>query len=365
MNKTVKASIAATEFTLEEDAYILLKDYLGSLSKHFASTENAKEIIDGIEERIADLFIEKSVSGSVINTEIVNEVIAIIGKVEDIDDGEVKEEGEKESVTPKRKKLYRDVDNKVIAGVCSGLGHYLNIDSVWIRLIFIIGLVGMACLPFVDSASGVWFLAYIVLWIAMPAARTTEQKYEMRGEGLTAADVARGAQNNNLHSKNSGSETATRIISGIIGVCLLLIGLGGVLAVIAAIVGVSFVGLLSEPFLTDLIDKTSVTALIIFKFCLAFFFLAPFVGMIYGGVMLIGNFKNPNWHPGLILFCCWIVSLLMMIASAAKVFPLKWWQENSREKVEQKMEDMAQRLSDRFDDISDRIEGMNEEMNEE
>lgn len=55
-------------------------------------------------------------------------------------------------------RLYRSSDNKVIAGVAGGLGEYLNIDPVVIRIIFVI----------LTIFSGSGILLYLVMWIIMP-----------------------------------------------------------------------------------------------------------------------------------------------------------------------------------------------------
>lgn len=77
------------------------------------------------------------------------------------------------------KKLYRNPDDKKIAGVCSGLAEYFNIDVTLMRIIFVVVLLGY----------GATLLVYIVLWIAMPEAITRSQKMEMRGESVTAENI--------------------------------------------------------------------------------------------------------------------------------------------------------------------------------
>ncbi len=57
------------------------------------------------------------------------------------------------------KRLQRDTDNKVIAGVCSGLGNYFNVDPVLARVIFAIAFFAFGAGP----------LLYLVLWLVMPA----------------------------------------------------------------------------------------------------------------------------------------------------------------------------------------------------
>ena len=58
----------------------------------------------------------------------------------------------------KYKRLYRSTKNKVLGGVCGGLGEYFNIDPVIVRILWI-----LFCL-----AWGVGILAYIIAWIIIP-----------------------------------------------------------------------------------------------------------------------------------------------------------------------------------------------------
>ena len=56
------------------------------------------------------------------------------------------------------KKLQRIEQDKMIAGVCTGLAEYFDIDVTWIRIAFVIAVLA--------GASGI--LVYIVFWIAVP-----------------------------------------------------------------------------------------------------------------------------------------------------------------------------------------------------
>jgi phage shock protein C len=57
------------------------------------------------------------------------------------------------------KKIYRSRDNRMIAGVCAGLGEFLNIDPTLVRLLFALGAV---------LGVGSTILIYIVLMIVVP-----------------------------------------------------------------------------------------------------------------------------------------------------------------------------------------------------
>ena len=82
------------------------------------------------------------------------------------------------------KRLYRDPDNRVLGGVCGGLGAYFNNDPLLFRILFIIIFFGM----------GSGLIIYLILWIAIPEARTTAQKLEMRGEPITIENIKKAVR---------------------------------------------------------------------------------------------------------------------------------------------------------------------------
>ena len=85
MKKTLTVNLGGTVFHIDEDAYRLLDNYLCNLKLHFRKQEGAEEIVDDIEARISELFLEKLNAGSqVITLTDVEEVIARVGKPEDL-----------------------------------------------------------------------------------------------------------------------------------------------------------------------------------------------------------------------------------------------------------------------------------------
>ncbi|MEY3600023.1 MAG: hypothetical protein RLZZ463_800 [Bacteroidota bacterium] len=140
MNKTININLGGLVFYIDEDAYQQLKNYLGAIERSLSSSEGKEEIIADIESRIAELFNEKLKDNKqVINQQDVHSVIQVMGEPEDYRvDEEVFGGDEKQSKSnASSRKLYRDTDNKMLAGVSAGLGHYLGINNNWIRLLFL------------------------------------------------------------------------------------------------------------------------------------------------------------------------------------------------------------------------------------
>ena len=146
MNKTVTINIAGWVFHIEEEAYDLLKVYIECLRAYFFKMEGGSEVMEDIEARIAEILKSQlGESREVVVNEDVKFVEAEIGKVEDFDEIEDKDQGsayqeEPKSSEKRRKKLFRNTDEKILGGVCSGVATYIGVDVVWIRLLFILSL---------------------------------------------------------------------------------------------------------------------------------------------------------------------------------------------------------------------------------
>lgn len=181
MKKTISINISGLFFNIDEDAFNKLSQYLNSIKNHFEGREGHEEIIADIESRIAEL-LQQSLheNKQVISLQDVNLVIGTLGQPFEMDgDEESKQEQTYYKSSYSRKRLFRDSDNRKIAGIAAGLGAYFAIDPLWIRIIFLILLLG----------SGSGLLIYIVLWILVPEARTTAEKLQMKGAPVNVHNI--------------------------------------------------------------------------------------------------------------------------------------------------------------------------------
>lgn len=212
MKKTFQISLAKSLFTIEEDAFTTLEEYLNSVKKHFRNTEGKEEIIQDIEARIAEQFIDAHVS--IITASEVDKVIHSMGSVDEFGDDDGKEEPV--SKLSRKRKLYRNPDDSVVGGVCSGLAAYFGIETLIVRLIFVALL----------FANGIGLMVYIILLIAMPAAKTASQKLEMRGSDVTLESLSE------TERRTSGKDTM--IVNFFIALMpVIRIGLAGMLILVA------------------------------------------------------------------------------------------------------------------------------------
>ncbi|MEO8147996.1 MAG: PspC domain-containing protein [Bacteroidia bacterium] len=197
MNKTLTVNIGGIVFHIEEHAYDALKKYLESIKVHFTMSDGRDEIMQDIEARIAEMLQER-ISGSkqVIDEDDVTVVVNAMGKPEQFDDGDAKSSDTKSTAGTSssiandatawmgKRRLYRDTEDRVLGGVCSGIGHRLGIDPIWIRLIFFALIWG----------GGISIWIYILLLIIIPKAETNAQKLEMRGEAVNLSNLAKEFQ---------------------------------------------------------------------------------------------------------------------------------------------------------------------------
>lgn len=179
MENIVTISLAENfTFQIEESAAESLQEYLSSLQERLGATPEGKEVFCSLEERIVELFSELAPDKTPITTAIVQRVISILGSPEQICEDEntsTQKKPKAATASNYRTRLYRDGDQRLLGGVCSGIAARLNM-SVWLIRLLFIGF---------TFFYGITFLIYIVLWLAVPKARTPLQKMELHQEPIT------------------------------------------------------------------------------------------------------------------------------------------------------------------------------------
>ncbi len=179
MQRIIQINIAGRMIPIEEDAYLILREYISSLDRHFANEPGKTEIILDIESRISELFSIRLQTGApCINEDDVKKVIETLGPAYTLS-AETAEATNPYLPTPYvgpakgtgRRRLYRNPNDKMLGGVCGGLASYFDVDPVIIRLVLVILFLG----------GGIGLIAYIIAWIVIPLARTPEELAEMSG----------------------------------------------------------------------------------------------------------------------------------------------------------------------------------------
>lgn len=196
MNKTVTINISGIIFHIEEDAYEKLSKYLSAIRSYFKDSDGCDEIMADIESRIAELLKEKTgPSKEVVLMDDVNSVMETMGRPEEFAGDEQKKEETKaeEPVSDgkRRRRVFRDTEDKILGGVCSGIANYFDMDPLWLRLIWVA----------VTLLGGAGILIYIIMWIVIPPARTTAEKLEMRGEPVNINNIRKNIEEEMEHLK--------------------------------------------------------------------------------------------------------------------------------------------------------------------
>lgn len=335
MKKTTTIHLSGVLFNIEEEAYEKLSQYLKSIENHFSENPGKKEILEDIENRIAELFSEKLnlTKKQVITLDDVNEIISILGHAEQFDDH--KEQETYTSTGSAKKRFYRNPDDKVLGGVCGGIAAYFDIDPLWIRLAW-------AILFFVF---GTGILFYILLWIIIPEAKTSSQKLEMRGEKINISNISKGISDDlNRLGKSASKEfsnvSSNKLVTFIQNIFQYLLNFiestGKVILkffalffifvfafilflLLAMMFSDSYVSIYSTHFTTSsMLSDFFVSPFVSFLFLLSLFFLigVPLIVLISSLIKFIFNIKRKIKYMGITALILWIIGWLLLFYSA-------------------------------------------------
>jgi phage shock protein PspC (stress-responsive transcriptional regulator) len=202
MKKTITINLNGMLFNIDDDAYTRLEEYMKRIEAHFSGQDESNEIMNDIEARIAELLNERLGGGKkAVSLSDIEEIIKTMGNPDEFAETEQEDRNNHHyHHTHRPKRLYRDPDNRVLGGVCGGIGAYMNIDPVIFRIIFVISFFGF----------GVGLLIYLVLWIVIPEAVTTAQKLEMRGDPVNVSNIGSFIKDEFENVKNSFKGKKTR-----------------------------------------------------------------------------------------------------------------------------------------------------------
>ena len=326
MKQIERVSIGGYAFALEKEAAQAVAAYLKDMTACYPNPE----IVEGIEERMAELLLERTPKDGVVTIDSVKQIMDILGRPEKIEEEEP--EGTVHEEKP-RKKLYRDLENARVAGVCSGLASYFDVDPAVFRIIFLVlSLIGLGFFSGIRHWAPIYSISvsfpvlYLILWICMPAARTVRQRWEQKGEDGTAESIRRsiesGAAELGAAAERIGKSPAWggfgRAVELAFGLILLIVSVSGLFTCGLGLFGWEWLGfkttvdrLIAEvshelPQFMTIIETPWVKYLAIVVCVL------PFLGIRYGSIMMIFHFKSPSWHPGLVIFVLWLIALVAL-----------------------------------------------------
>jgi phage shock protein PspC (stress-responsive transcriptional regulator) len=198
MKKVININLGGLPYIIDEDAYVHLNDYLDAIRSHFSYSEGCEEIMYDIELRMSELFQEQMKAKQIITMVDLEAAIEILGTPEEFgaestnsmyEDPQTKNQNQSKGgykYIKTGKKMFRNPDEKVVSGVCSGLAAYLGInDPLWVRILFVVG----------TFLGGFAVIAYLLLTIIVPKAKTAADKLAMKGEPINIENIAKTVEN--------------------------------------------------------------------------------------------------------------------------------------------------------------------------
>lgn len=325
MNEVKNCSISGVAFTLDKDAYEELHRYLESLRNAYKDTPEGNEIVADIEARIAELILSVQNGSQVVAKPLILNIIQQLGSARDISEQEDPDADLQPDSARIPRRLYRDLENAKLGGVCAGIGKYFDIDPIWLRLGFFVPL--LMQIPFTwlwlerlgSHIFGVFVLTYLIMWFVVPVARSARQKLEMNGNPITPQSVASttaAANDVDTKAKSVVAETVSvfgkivlivlKLIAGalvfalILGACALVIGL-----ICVVIGGYEFLHLDPSEY-SIWLPITGILIVLIFVLLLIYVFMC-----------LIAS-RKPNGKIILATFLLWIVTIVSCIMLAVR-----------------------------------------------
>lgn len=347
MNRTISANISGIIFNIEEQAYERLKEYLEAIGRYFSNSQDRTEIMADIEGRIAELFSERITDRKeVISMADVDQVIVVMGQPEQYADVGADDEDEPQAANtdstysggPRvKKRIFRDKENNVVGGVCSGISSYFDWDPIWMRIFFV--------LMFLSFGSGLFL--YVILWIVIPEAKTTADKLAMKGEHINVENIGKSFNTEKGEPKSGLDEFADDIrsldtdyhagrvkngfikageffkvffkgFSKIIGVGFICAAIGMIIVMVTLFIGgdnfISItengVAALSFGDVSDIIfanETISVVALIGIILVIG----VPILSFLYTGIKLIFGIRSNIKPLGIALVSAWIAGFIL------------------------------------------------------
>ena len=374
MNEIKKCSISGVGFTFEKVAYERLNNYLASLKEAYKSNPDSEEILADIEARIAELILSaQSDTQCVVTLPIIENIIEQLGSPEAISGEESKTANNTESRIPRR--LYRDLENAKLGGVCAGLAKHFGIDAVWIRLAMasplILVVIGAPFLHWLSTLGGnlcaVFFITYLILWFAIPEAKSARQKLEAEGKPISASTIAnrQGATQEEQAKSSVASAVTTfgrfmvivmKVLLGLLLFPVTFVAFFLLLSLVVITAGVSELFIVDIGNFAGLVDAANEVGVPLMT-CSLLLVLVPAIYIGYLLITLLIN-KKPRWWVFLVTIVAWLLVLIGTIFAG-----IDYAEERSF--VSFSSDSEVERIMKKGDDKNNLSRKIMEELNEE
>ncbi|PIQ68721.1 MAG: hypothetical protein COV91_02660 [Candidatus Taylorbacteria bacterium CG11_big_fil_rev_8_21_14_0_20_46_11] len=328
MKKTLTVNLGGVIYNIEEDAYQRLDEYLGTIRTHFATSgekESGDEIVGDIEGRATETFANKKI----INSNDVESFITSMGTIDDIAGAHTPTDStafSRPSAPKGEKRLFRDTENAMVSGVCSGIAAYFGIDPTIVRLVFALSLL----------FGGAGIIVYIILVLVVPEAKSLSEKLEMKGESVTLSGLTEKVTSRVAHLNKSRFQSGVRafsqsvvhmlkkiapLILGIVGVVLIVAGaiaIAGVVVSAVAVFSGAHTAFLDFP-IREYLSGGYLALVLVSVVVVVVFPLSLLISL--GATLMRG--KSSFSLPRLISsFTIWIIALSMLTFTAIQISPV-------------------------------------------
>jgi phage shock protein PspC (stress-responsive transcriptional regulator) len=337
MKKVINITLGGQVFAIEQSAYVSLEVYVESIKQTLMNNADVAEIVSDIETAMAEKFLERARSEKIAVTDAdVTSVVIEMGEPTEFSDAsETIESPQAEfKKTGPKKRLYRDTDDVVIAGVASGIAQYFDVDPVIVRILFVVSML----------MTGFGVLVYVILWLVVPAATTTTEKYAMSGDKVTLKEITERVKKNLQNIDDKDVEKARGLwskikvafeklfavagvlIQGFIVILRYVFGFALVLfgaLTLAGLVTAYSVVLLSDNVLMPVEAQTALGILLsnpigIIAISASFVMMViPFLVLLLAGVSLLAKKTLFTVAKSMTLAVVWIVALVLAFTTSA------------------------------------------------
>ena len=225
MNEVTRIHLGRQPFNVSVKAHEELKNYLAAIKKQVAD----KDVLDEVELRMAELLIERGIKGDKVvleaDVDYLKEQLGDPGDFKEGSDDMPHTAGSSDLV---QKRLFRDTDNAMVAGVASGLSKYFGLDVLLIRILFVLSV----------FIWGWGILLYLVLWLLVPEAKTSSERLQMAGKSVTVDSLKEVVDRADVKgAARRANETLSRPVNAFFRFILKSIGVIFVMSGLAALFG--------------------------------------------------------------------------------------------------------------------------------
>ncbi len=289
MNEIKHIHLGRQQFTISLEAYGELKKYIDAIARQ--AGDAGADMTEEVESRMAELLTERGTIGDkVVLPKDVAFLKAQLGEPRDFMDSDLDEDEKPDTSEDGVKRLFRDTDNAMLAGVAAGLGKYFGVEAVIVRLIFIA----------LTLFGGSGILLYVILWLLVPEAKTNSERLQMNGMAVNIDNLKKVVNEADIPAATRrASSAAMRVADLIMKVVLNLVGLAFVITGVAVLIGDAFAlvyGLVRGLQVANMTLFPVGSEQVVILIC-AFVVVGLFAGMliILGRILVRRKWTMPGW----------------------------------------------------------------------